>query len=274
MSADTAVGNALPLWPDGSEDAVSSADDPPRLTPYLPPGPAAGAIVVCPGGGYQRRAPHEGVPVARWLNGLGIAAFVLDYRVAPHRYPAALRDARRALRLVRWRAAEWGVAGQPLGILGFSAGGHLAASAGVLGDAGGGASDDLDGESCRPDVLVLCYPVISFAEYPHQGSVASLLGDDAPAALRERLSLDRRVTAGTPPAFLWHTADDASVPVEHSLLFAGALRRHGVPFALHVFPHGRHGLGLAADDPAVGAWTGLCARWLAGHGFGNTGSVD
>ena len=121
---------------------------------------------------------------------------------------------------------------------------------------------------CRPDALILCYPVISFGEHRHEGSLVNLLRAAAPVELRRTLSAEARVTAETPPAFLWHTADDASVSVEHSLLFAGALRRQGVPFELHVYPHGRHGLGLATDDPVVGSWTTLCARWLAGQGFG------
>jgi acetyl esterase/lipase len=250
------AGKALALWP---ADVVPVVDDAPRLTPFLLDGSGPyPAVVVCPGGGYRRRAPHEGEPVARWLNGLGIAAFVLDYRVAPNQHPAPLEDAGRAMRTVRERAAEWRVDRGRVGILGFSAGGHVAASAGTL-------MDDADG---RPDLMVLCYPVITFGEHRHEGSMLNLLGEEPPTELREALSLERRVTAEMPPTFLWHTADDASVPVENSLVFAGALARHDVPFALHVFPRGRHGLGLAVEDPVVGAWTGLCAAWLAAQGFG------
>jgi acetyl esterase/lipase len=225
-------------------------------------------MIVCPGGGYHWLAPHEGEPVARWLNGLGIAAFVLEYRHAPQRHPAPLHDTQRAIRLVRHHAAEWNVAPDRVGILGFSAGGHLATTAGTHHDAGDPhAADPVERLSCRPDLLVLCYPVITFLPGGHSGSMANLLGDDPPEELRRSLSAELHVTPETPPAFLWHTAEDASVPVQDSLLFASALHRAGVPFALHVFPRGRHGLGLAPDDLAVGQWTALCARWLAEQGF-------
>jgi acetyl esterase/lipase len=267
------VHEAIPLWPPGSVHGQDQGSGAPRLTPFLPAVPSAGAIVVCPGGGYRTLAPHEGEPIARWLAGLGLAAFVLSYRVAPHRHPAPLLDAQRALRLVRCQAGRWGLTTPRVGILGFSAGGHLAATAGTQFDRGAPlAADPVERHGCRPDLLILGYPVISFGEHRHEGSLANLLGADAPDALRRALSAEERVTAATPPAFLWHTADDASVPVEHSLLFALALRRHGVPFALHVYPHGRHGLGLTADDPVVGSWTALCARWLAGQGFGASGA--
>jgi acetyl esterase/lipase len=251
-------------------DAAREADWP-QLTPYLPDGRAPrGAIIVCPGGGYARLAPHEGEPIARWLVSLGIAAFVLRYRVAPHRHPVPLGDAQRAIRLVRSHAEEWGVAATPVGILGFSAGGHLSASLGVFNDAGDLANADIvERASCRPDALVLCYPVITFGTERHLGSTDNLLGADADAASRAAVSLERHVSPQTPPTFLWHTADDASVPVAHSLLFAGALAQHNVPFTLHVYPQGRHGLGLAGDDPVVGSWAGLCATWLATQGFGD-----
>lgn len=262
------VGIPFPVWADG-EAGAHSAPAIPRLTPYLPAGVARGVVIVCPGGGYRMLTPHEGKPIARWLNGLGIAAFVLEYRVAPHRHPVPLGDLQRAIRLARGRAAEWGLAGQPLGVLGFSAGGHLAATAGVFGDDGEAQSaDPVAHSSSRPDALVLCYPVVSFSRARHQGSIENLLGPDATDEQIVALSLETLVTPATPPTFLWHTADDEKVPVEHSLLFAGALGRAGVPFALHVYPHGRHGLGLATDDPVVGSWTALCASWLATAGFG------
>lgn len=262
----------IPLWAD-VQDVDTGEAAIPRLTPYLPAGVSRGAIVICPGGGYRMLAPHEGEPIARWLNGLGVAAFVLEYRVAPHRHPVPLGDAQRAIRLVRHHAAEWALADGPLGVLGFSAGGHLAASAGVFADDGERESaDPVARASARPDALILCYPVLTFGESRHQGSIENLLGPDAPAAALAALSLETRVTPATPPTFLWHTADDAAVPVENSLLFAGALRRAGVPFALHVYPHGRHGLGLATDDPVVGSWTMLCGTWLATQGFGHATS--
>ena len=229
-----------------------------NLTPYLIDGPGPSpAIVVCPGGGYRRHAAHEGEPVARWLNSLGIAAFVLEYRVAPHRHPAPLQDATAAIREVRQRAADWRVDPAKVAILGFSAGGHVAASAGTL-------SPDKSG---RPDLMVLCYPVITFGEHRHEGSMLNLLGEEPSDEARRALSLETRVTPETPPTFLWHTAEDASVPVQNALLFADALARNRVPFELHVFPEGRHGLGLAEGLPAVGAWTSLCAAWLRARWF-------
>lgn len=258
--------------PGAGTNAIANTprDECPRLTPYLPASSApTAAIVVCPGGGYRMLAPHEGEPIARWLNGLGIAAFVLEYRIAPERHPAPLHDAQRAIRLVRYHAAEWNVAPDKIGILGFSAGGHLAATAGTQYDAGDpNANDPVDRVSCRPDLMILCYPVITFVAERASASMNNLIGEDAPGDLRRSLSAELNVTSETPPAFLWHTAEDASVPVQDSLLFASALHRAGVPFALHVFPNGRHGLGLAPNDPAVGQWTTLCARWLAEQGFG------
>jgi acetyl esterase/lipase len=258
------------LWPEGAPGARgTAAEDTPRLTPFLVEAAApVASVIVCPGGGYGGRAAHEGAPIARWLNTLGIAGFVLDYRVAPYRHPTPLGDAQRAIRLVRAAAARFGVDPARVGILGFSAGGHLATSAATLFDAGQpDAPDPIDRQSSRPDALIACYPVISFGEFGHRGSMHNLLGENPPEALRHALSLETRVTPETPPTFLWHTSDDGGVPVENSLLFALALRAHGVPFALHSFPHGRHGLGLAAGEPQVEAWPTLCGAWLRGLGF-------
>ncbi len=265
------AGDSRPLWPEGAPGAIAGQEQP-RIEHFvLPPDAGAGrraAVVVCPGGGYAHRAAHEGEPVARWLNGLGVTAFVLHYRVAPYRHPVPLLDAQRAIRYVRHHADEWAIDPNRVGILGFSAGGHLAATVATHFDAGSAQHEDpIERQSCRPNAVVLCYPVISFEEYRHAGSMRNLLGDDPPEALRRALSNHRQVTAETPPAFLWHTAEDAGVPVENSLLFAAALSRCKVPFELHVFPHGRHGLGLASGDPHAGAWTALCATWLRSIGF-------
>lgn len=272
-----------PLWPGETrlEDA-SAGDRAPCITPYPVhaqvrtevqvhdrSGNGVGAVVVCPGGGYSARASHEGEPVARWLNTLGVAAFVLDYRVAPHRHPVPLGDAQRAMRYVRHHARSWGVDPDRVGVLGFSAGGHLASSVSTHYDQGNSAAGDpVERQGCRPDLAILCYPVITFGEWRHHGSMVNLLGEDPPETLRHLLSNETQVTPETPPTFLWHTADDAGVPVENSLLYAAALRHQRVPVELHVFPTGRHGLGLAQGDARVRTWTDLCATWLAALGWG------
>lgn len=261
---------SLLLWPMGTPNALGKeAEDVPTLVPYLVEGEApTAAVVVCPGGGYARRADHEGEPIALWLNSLGISAFVVHYRVAPYQHPNPLSDAQRAIRIVRGKAREWNIDPARVGILGFSAGGHLASASGTHYDNGlPNAEDPIEREGCRPDLLVLCYPVVSLISYPHMGSRTNLLGDPADPQLVELLSSENQVTEQTPPTFLWHTADDAAVPVENSLMFASALSRHKVPFELHVYESGRHGLGLAADQVGVRAWTDACAIWLAKQGF-------
>ena len=269
MTEQNAAANRLWLW-DGKAPG-SAADDGfrPWLEPYLiAASRPCGAVIVCPGGGYGMRAAHEAEPIARRVNRAGYHAFVLQYRVAPHRHPAPLFDAARAVRLVRARAKEWNVNPSQIAIGGFSAGGHLTASLGVLfREATPPAPDAIDRESCRPDALILCYPVISSGEFANVGSFQNLLGPDAPAAAREQMSLEQRVTAETPPAFLWHTADDAGVPMENSLLFAMALRRHKIPVELHVYPFGPHGVGLAESSPHLATWSTLCSEWLAELGW-------
>lgn len=260
----------LLLWPEGTPNALGEeAEDKPTLVPYLIESKEpVMAVVVCPGGGYARRADHEGEPIALWLNSLGISAFVVHYRVAPYQHPNPLSDAQKAIRMVRHNAAEWNIDPQRVGILGFSAGGHLASSAGTHYDLGqADAADPIERQRRRPDLLVLCYPVITFGEHAHAGSRRNLLGESEPAELVGLLSSEKQVTADTPPTFLWHTADDASVPVENALMFAGALRRHGVPFDLHVYESGRHGLGLAKEHAEASTWPELCGRWLKKHGF-------
>ncbi|MGC4192653.1 MAG: alpha/beta hydrolase [Thermomicrobiales bacterium] len=263
--------NAIPLWTHDSPELATLGDDPaPTLTPYPLDGDGPfPAIVVAPGGGYYFKAEHEGGPIAEWLNSLGIAAFVVDYRVAPHRHPAPLHDIQRAIRLVRANAGVWNVDPARVGVLGFSAGGHLSASAATLWDRGDAESDDpVARASSRPDVAVLCYAVISLVATPHVGSLENLLGVDPSDEAMHALSADEHVNEETPPVFLWHTADDDAVDVRHSLRFAAALREHGVPFGLHVYPAGRHGLGLATEDATVGLWTAEAAIFLKDLGFG------
>ncbi|WP_199620695.1 alpha/beta hydrolase [Paenibacillus alkalitolerans] len=238
--------------------------EPPTITPYLlEQSEPHSAVIVLPGGGYGGRAQHEGEPVARWLNRIGCSAFVANYRVAPYKHPYPLTDAQRAIRLVRYHAKEWNIDPDKIGILGFSAGGHLASTASTHFDYGNAAAaDPIDRMSSRPDAAILCYPVISFGEHRHHGSMVNLIGENPPDELRNGLSNELQITPGTPPTFLWHTADDGAVPVENSLMYASSLRRNGVPFELHIFPKGRHGLGLAEGDPHVSQWTELCEMWL------------
>ena len=262
------------LWPEGAPGAVGSEEaDRPTLALYLPAPPAAvgTAVVVCPGGGYGTLAlEHEGRQIAEWLNGLGVAGCVLKYRLGPrYRHPAPLEDAARALRYVRSHAAELAFAPDRIGIWGFSAGGHLAATAATHFDAGDPqARDAIERASSRPDFLILAYPVITFtAEYTHRGSRRNLLGDDPDPKLVESLSNERQVTPQTPPTFLFHTDSDAGVPPENSVAFYLALRKAGVPAELHVYERGKHGVGLAPSDPVLSTWAQRLADWLRVRGL-------
>lgn len=269
---DTALARhrPLPLWPEGApgRDRYPEGEEP-RLTAYqIDDDRVHSAVVVCPGGGYVGRAPHEGEPIARMLNGHGISAFVLDYRVAPVRHPYPSMDGMRAIRWVRHYADVCRVDPNRIGILGFSAGGHLASTVGTMYERNDAVpGDPIDQHSSRPDALILCYPVISFVSFAHLGSAQNLLGPDPTRKQLQSLSTELLVDENTPPTFLWHTAEDAGVPVENSLMFAAALSACKVPFALHIFPHGAHGLGLAEGVPEVASWPALLGEWLAGIGF-------
>lgn len=262
------------LWPSGAPQAQGELDDDkPALWVFLPPeAKAVGtAVVICPGGGYGHLAiAHEGKDVAEWLNSLGIAAFVLRYRLAPrYQHPSPLDDVQRAVRTVRAGADYWHIDPARIGVMGFSAGGHLASTIGTHFDSGdSSAQDPIDRVSCRPDFLILAYPVISFTtEYVHAGSRKNLLGAHPEAKLVESLSNEKTVTQATPPTFLFHTNEDKGVPPENSVLFYLALRKAKVPAEMHIFEHGRHGIGLAPGDPADSIWPKLCANWLAGRGL-------
>ena len=231
-------------------------------------GPTSGFVLVLAGGGYGFRAEHEFLDVTSWLAENGVACGYLDYAVAPDTYPLALGQVLQAL--AELRAGAHGAIDGPIAVLGFSAGGHLAGT--VL-----TATDDevalalgaQDGSWARPDAGVLCYPVVSMTDLPHLGSRSNLLGADADStAVAKALSVERRVDAQTPPTFVWHTADDAVVDVEHSLRLAGALGRAQVPYELHVYPTGSHGLGLASEAGAPAGWTQACLRWLGDLGIG------
>jgi acetyl esterase/lipase len=259
---------AFPLW-DGAAPLAQGADekDVPTLTPWLARVPNGKAVVVCPGGGYGALAvDHEGRQIAQWLNSQGISAFVLRYRLGPkYRHPVMLGDAQRAIRTVRARAAEFRVNPSKIGIMGFSAGGHLAATAATHFDAGAPASvDTIERVSSRPDFAILAYPVITFTEeaYVHKGSRRNLLGDSPDPKLVENLSNERAVTPETPPTFLFHTNADTGVPPENSVLYYLALRKHGVPAELHIYENGPHGVGLAWSDVTLSSWPARLADWL------------
>jgi acetyl esterase/lipase len=266
----------FPLWPAAAPGALGDAEkDVPTLTPYFanPERATGAAVVVCPGGGYGGLAPHEGRDYAMWLNELGVSAFVLKYRLGSggYRHPVMLGDAARAVRLVRARAAEWKLDPKRVGIMGSSAGGHLASTLLTHFDAGSAdAADPVDRQPSRPDLGILCYPVITMGEKTHAGSRANLLGPNPAPELIKLLSNELQVTRETPPTFLFHTAEDKAVVVDNALLFADALARNGVPFALHVYPKGPHGIGLGTrnwDPAARHPWTSQCALWLKEQGF-------
>jgi acetyl esterase/lipase len=261
-----------PLWPGSAPGALGTEDaDQPSLTAWLPRQNANGtAVVVCPGGGYGNLAmDHEGRQIAEWLNARGVAAFVLKYRLGPrYRHPAPLTDAQRAIRTVRHGAEGFHVAPDRIGIWGFSAGGHLASTAGTHFDAGNpNAADAIDRVSSRPDFLVLAYPVITMTGFTHGGSRRNLLGESPDPNLVALLSNETQVTAQTPPAFLFHTTDDAGVPVENSVQFYLALRKAGVPAEMHLYEHGRHGVGLALSDPVLGSWGERLEDWMRLRGL-------
>lgn len=274
----------VPLWEGKAPHAIGdSAADRPHVTVYLPePGKRNGtAVVICPGGGYGFLADdHEGKQVAEFLNGLGVAAFVLKYRIVTKDrpgplHPAPLEDAQRAIRLVRAKAADYGVNPDRVGIMGFSAGGHLASSAATHFDKGQAKGyDAVQGQSCRPDFAVLAYPVISMeAGVTHGGSRNNLLGSNPDAKLIEHLSNDKQVTKDTPPTFLFHTSEDKAVLAENPVRFYLACKAAGVPCELHIYEKGRHGVGLGRDpkwtggEPSVATWPDRLADWMRSRGL-------
>ena len=262
------------LWAAGAPGVLGNDDaDKPSLTIYLPDSSQASGsgVVVCPGGGYGMLAmDHEGKQVAQWLTARGVAAFVLKYRLGPrYHHPVELGDAQRAIRYARYHAAEYGIGPEKIGIWGFSAGGHLASTAGTHFDSGNsGASDPIDRVSSRPDFMILCYPVISFTTpYVHRGSMRNLLGDNPDQKLAASLSNETQVTPQTPPTFLFHTDSDDGVPSENSVLFYLALRKAGVPAEIHIYERGPHGVGLAPFDPILSSWTRRLEAWMRLHSW-------
>lgn len=268
-----AGGQELLLWEGGAPGALGNADaDKPTITAYpAPRGSSGTAVVVAPGGGYGGLAmEHEGRQLAYWFNAMGVTAFVLKYRLGPrYHHPIELGDAQRAIRIVRSRAAEFNIVPDRIGMMGFSAGGHLASTAATHFDAGTpDATDAIDRAGSRPDFLILGYPVISFdPAITHAGSLRNLLGDTPDPKLVTDLSNDLQVTPETPPTFLFHTTNDAGVPVENSVRFFLALKKSKVPAEMHLFENGPHGVGMALSDPVLSTWPNLLMNWMRARGL-------
>lgn len=271
-----AIGQEAPLalWPDGPPMSNGEGEGhEPTITPYLPaPYDANGvAVVVCPGGGYGGLAmDHEGDQIGKWLNGYGVAAFVLTYRHGPHyKHPVPRMDVQRAIRIVRSRAEDWRIDDNKIGVLGFSAGGHLTATAVTQFDERDAEPRDaIDEVSARPDFGVLMYPVITMTDpFTHSGSRKNLLGASPSEAMIDLMSMEKNVTENTPPCFIVHTTEDGAVPVQNALLFYGALVDKGVPAELHIFNKGRHGLGLGEKYSPFAEWPQLCMHWLRDQGL-------
>jgi acetyl esterase/lipase len=250
------------LWSAGAPGALGNTDeDKPSITIYPADSAKAtgAAVVVCPGGGYQMLAmDHEGKQIALWLNGYGVSAFVLKYRLGPrYHHPAMMQDVQQAMRMVRSRAAEFKIQPDRIGVWGFSAGGHLASTAATH-------FETKDGVASRPDFAILAYPVITMKEFTHKGSRRNLLGENPDPALVDLMSNEMQVTAQTPPTFIFFTSDDSAVPVQNGVMFYEALRNAGVPAEMHIFRTGPHGVGLAPDYPDLSWWPKLLAEWMRG----------
>jgi acetyl esterase/lipase len=265
----SAEPRTMRLWESQAPGALGDSDsDRPTITLYAASEerrPTA-AVIVFPGGSYEYLATnHEGRQVANWLNAMGLNAFVVKYRIGPrYHHPVELGDAQRAIRVVRARAKDFGVLPDKIGVMGFSAGGHLASTAATHFDPGNPQStDSIDRVSCRPDFAILAYPVISLAsEYTHQLSRKNLLGENPTPELLRELSSEKNVTRQTPPTFLFSSSTDTVVPPENSVAFYLALRKAGVPSELHIFENAPHGVGLDLADPSVGEWGTLLVHWL------------
>ena len=274
VGASAAEPRTIDLWEQNVPNALGNEEkDKPKISVWFPSTekPVGTAIVVCPGGGYANLAmDHEGKQIAEWLNSFGVTAAVLDYRHRGKGYghPNPMLDVQRALRMVRANASSWSIDPAKIGVIGFSAGGHLASTAATHFEEHQNPADGIDKVSCRPDFAVLCYPAIQFdAAYTHRGSVQNLLGKDAPPELIEYYSTEKQVTDKTPPTFLFSTYEDTGVPAENCIEFYLALRKHNIPAELHVYQKGRHGLGLAKGTAGTETWSELCRIWLKNNQF-------
>lgn len=258
----------LRLWQADAPGAKGDAEkDVPSITIYLPESKTpTSALVIFPGGGYGHLAmAHEGHEIAQWANSMSMAGVIVSYRHRKRGYghPAPMLDAQRAIRTVRSKAHEWNIDPEKVGVIGFSAGGHLATTVLTHFDYGVRTGDAIDKLGCRPDFGIVAYAVIALGEsYTHKGSQRNLLGENPDSEVLHSLSNEKQVTPKTPPCFVWHTAEDTVVPAENSLRFYSALVRNGSPSELHIFPSGRHGIGLAKQFPGADAWPSLAQKWL------------
>jgi acetyl esterase/lipase len=284
LATASAQPTVIPLWPEGVPHArdigpevhqdggrISNVSMP-TLTVYEGgiDRPTRTAVIICPGGGYGMLSnTREGVQYANWLSTLGVTCFVLKYRLAEFGHPAPLQDVLRAVRIVRSRAKEFGIDPNRIGVMGSSAGGHLAASAGTLFDhADGKTGAPLDTLSARPDFMILMYPVITMDDpTAHAGSRKNLIGENPTPELHRLMSLEKQVTAATPPTLIIHTQEDKAVPVDNALLFFQALTRAGVPGELYVFEHGSHGMGMRDALGTASEWPKRAGEWLRNRGL-------
>lgn len=283
LAAAPPPNTTIPLWEGKAPHAVgdSPADKPSLLVARAPADKANGAaVVICPGGGYGFLADdHEGRQVAEYFNGLGVTAFVLKYRIVQKDrpgplHPAPLEDAQRAIRLVRAKAKEFGIDPNRVGIMGFSAGGHLASTAATHFDLGLGNGNTIDNMSCRPDFAILAYPVITMEDgVTHGGSKRNLIGPKPDPKLVELMSNEKQVTKNTPPTFIFHTSADTAVLPENATRFYLACKKAGVPVELHMYEKGRHGVGLGRDpkwtggETSVATWPDRLTEWLKARGL-------
>lgn len=261
-----AAEKPIVLWPEGAPGALgTAAKDIPTLTPYVPAKTSGAAMLLIPGGSYSGIYEGQAEPFALWLNEQGITAFVLRYRLgsAGYRYPAQLQDAVEAMRQIRAGATKWKIDPKRIGVMGFSAGGHLVSTL-INRPEDGEIEGRTPSISPRPDLAILCYPVISMITKPHGTSRRMLIGDDPDEKLIRQTSSELQVHAGLPPCFLWHTTEDKLVPVEHAQLYAAALHQHGVPHELHLYQHGDHGTGLIGTQHP---WFADLLFWLKAQGF-------
>lgn len=257
----SAVEKPIVLWPMGAPGALgTTAKDIPTLTPYMPEKPSGAAMLLIPGGSYSGLYAGQGEPFALWLNEQGITVFVLRYRLgsAGYRYPAQLQDAVESMRQIRGGAERWKIDPKRIGVMGFSAGGHLVSTL-INRPEDGEIKGRTSTVSARPDLAILCYPVISMITKPHMTSRQMLIGDKPGDELARKTSSELQVHPGLPPCFLWHTCEDKLVPVEHAQLYAAALQQNGIPHELHLYQHGDHGTGLIGTQHP---WFADLVFWL------------